>query len=52
MVNKTVLAVLERSKRKRQDWFGSKDPEMTKLMKDRNKTGDNHFQRSIEQTKT
>ena len=46
-----ALAVLERPKRKHQDWFDDSNPGMTKLIEDRNKARDKQLQRSTRQTK-
>ena len=50
IAHQTVLAVLERLKRKHQDWFDDSDPGMTKLIYDRNKARDKHLQKSTRQT--
>ena len=49
MVHQIALAVLERPKRKHQDWFDDSDPGMIKLI-ERNKARDKHLHRSTMQT--
>ena len=51
IAHQTALAVLEKPKRKHQDWFDDSDPGMTKLIEVRNKARDKHLQRSTRQTK-